>query len=126
MKKSRYSDSQIISILKQAEGGTPVPDLCREHGMSSASFYKWRAKYGGMDASLMTRMKELEAENARLKKMYADVQLQNDVIKEAMASRSGRLRLTSGKAVSTPRDGQGFCQQRVAEYQGCVQRFYDQ
>jgi putative transposase len=84
MKKSRYSDSQIISILKQAEGGTPVAELCREHGMSSASFYKWRAKYGGMDASLMGRMKDLEAENTRLKKMYADVQLQNDVIKEAM------------------------------------------
>ena len=84
MKKSRYTDSQIISILKQAEAGTPVPELCREHGMSNASFYKWRAKYGGMDASLMARMKELEAENNRLKKMYADVQLQNDVIKEAM------------------------------------------
>jgi len=84
MKKSRYTDSQIISILKQAEAGTPAPELCREHGMSSATFYKWRAKYGGMDASLMTRMKELEAENNRLKKMYADVQLQNDVIKEAL------------------------------------------
>ena len=84
MKKSRYSDSQIINILKQAESGTPVTELCREHGMSSAAFYKWRAKYGGMDASLMAHMKELEAENARLKKMYADVQLQNDVIKEAM------------------------------------------
>ena len=84
MKKSRYSDSRIISILKQAEAGTPVPELCREHGMSNASFYKWRAKYGGMDASLMTKMKELEAENSRLKKMYADVQLQNDVIREAM------------------------------------------
>jgi putative transposase len=84
MKKSRYTDSQIINILKQAEAGTPVTELCREHGMSSAAFYKWRAKYGGMDASLMTRMKELEAENNRLKKMYADVQLQNDVIKEAM------------------------------------------
>jgi len=87
MKKSRYTDSQIISILKQAEAGTPVPELCREHGMSNASFYKWRAKYGGMDASLMARMKELEAENNRLKKMYADVQLQNDVIKEAMAKK---------------------------------------
>jgi len=84
MKKSRYSDSQIISILNQAEAGTPVAELCREYGMSNASFYKWRVKYGGMDASLMARMKELEAENARLKKMYADVQLQNDVIKEAM------------------------------------------
>lgn len=87
MKKSRYTDSQIIAILKQAEGGTPVAELCREHGMSSASFYKWRAKYGGMDASLMARMRELEAENTRLKKMYADVQLQNDVIKEAMAKK---------------------------------------
>ena len=87
MKKSRYTDSQIISILKQAEAGTPVPELCREHGMSNASFYKWRAKYGGMDASLMARMKELEAENNRLKKMYADVQLQNDVIKEAMVNK---------------------------------------
>ena len=87
MKKLRYTDSQIIGILKQAQAGTPVAELCREHGMSSASFYKWRAKYGGMDASLMARMKELEAENNRLKKMYADVQLQNDVIKEAMAKK---------------------------------------
>ena len=87
MKKSRYSDSQIIGILKQAEAGTPVPELCREHGMSSASFYKWRTKYGGMDASLMGRMKQLEAENARLKKMYADVQLQNDIIKDAMSKK---------------------------------------
>ena len=88
MKKSRYSDSQIIGILKQAEAGAPDSELCREHGMSSASFYKWRTKYGGMDASLMGRMKQLEAENARLKKMYADVQLQNDIIKDAMAVRS--------------------------------------
>jgi putative transposase len=87
MKNSRYSDSQIIAILNQAEAGTPVPDLCREHGMSSASFYKWRTKYGGMDASLMTRMKELEAENNRLKKMYAEVQIQKDVLKEAMAKK---------------------------------------
>ena len=87
MKKSRYTDSQILAILKQAEGGTPVPVLCREHGMSSAAFYKWRSKFGGMDASMMGRMKELEAENARLKKMYADVQLQNDVIKEALAKK---------------------------------------
>ncbi len=62
MKTSRYSDSQILAILKQAESGTPVPALCREHGVSSASFYKWRAKYGGMDASLMARLKELEDE----------------------------------------------------------------
>jgi putative transposase len=65
MKKSRYTDSQILNILKQAENGVPIPELCREHGMSSATFYKWRAKYGGMDASLMARMKELERENRR-------------------------------------------------------------
>jgi len=84
MKKPRYSDNQIIKILKEAEAGTPVPELCRQYGMSSASFYKWRAKFGGMDASMMARLKELEAENARLKRMYADIQLQNDVIKEAI------------------------------------------
>ena len=79
MKTSRYSDSQILSILKQAESGTPVPALCREHGMSNASFYKWRAKFGGMDASLMKRMKELEDENRRLKKMYTDRKLPRKV-----------------------------------------------
>ncbi len=84
MRKSRYSDSQIMAILKQAEAGTPVPALCREHGMSSALFYKWRSKFGGMDASMIKRLKELETENARLKRMYADVQLQNEVIKEAI------------------------------------------
>lgn len=84
MKKSRFTDSQILAILKQAEAGTPVPELCREHGMSSATFYKWRSKYGGMDASLMTRMKELEEENRRLKKMYAEERLKAEIIKEAM------------------------------------------
>jgi len=87
MRKSRYSDSKILSILKQSEAGTPVPELCREHGMSSATFYKWRSKYGGMDASLMKRMKELEAENKRLKKMYAEAQLGQDILKEAMAKK---------------------------------------
>jgi putative transposase len=72
MKESKYSDAQIMSILKQAESGVPVADLCREHGMSSASFYKWRSKYGGMDASLLARMKELDEENKRLKKMYGN------------------------------------------------------
>ena len=84
MQKSKYSDAQIMSILKQAEGGVPVADLCREHGMSSASFYKWRAKYGGMDASLMARMKELDEENKRLKRMYAQKSMQNDLLKEAL------------------------------------------
>ena len=87
MKKSRYTDSQILAILKQAEGGTPVPQLCREHGMSSATFYKWRAKYGGMDTSMMARLKELEEENRRLKKMYAEERLKADVLQEAMAKK---------------------------------------
>jgi len=84
MRKSSFSDSQIMSILKQAEAGTPVPDLCREHGFSNATFYKWRAEYGGMDASLMARMKELEAENARLKKMYAEERIKAEIRKEAL------------------------------------------
>jgi putative transposase len=84
MKKSRFTDSQILSILKQNESGTSVPDLCREHGMSNASFYQWRSKYSGMDASLMKRMKELEDENRRLKKMYAEERLKLEIAKEAI------------------------------------------
>jgi putative transposase len=84
MKKSRFTDSQILAVLKQAESGIPVPDLCREHGMSSATFYKWRAKFGGMDASMMSRLKELEDENRRLKKMYAEERLKSEVLKEAI------------------------------------------
>lgn len=87
MKRSRYSDSQILAILKKAESGAPLPELCREHGMSSATFYKWRAKYGGMDASLMARLKELELENRRLKKMYAEERLKAEIIQEAMAKK---------------------------------------
>ncbi len=87
MKKSRYSDSQIMAILKQAEAGSPVPELCREHGMSSATFYKWRSKYGGMDALMMSRLKELEDENRRLKKMYAEERLKSEIIQEAMAKK---------------------------------------
>ena len=87
MKTSKFTDSQIMSILKQAESGTPVATLCREHGMSNATFYKWRAKYGGMDASLITRLKELEAENAKLKKMYAEERLKAEIIQEAMAKK---------------------------------------
>ena len=73
-----------MAILKLAEEGTPVPQLCREHGMSSASFYKWRAKFGGMDASMLARMKELEDENRRLKKMYAEERLKAEIVQEAL------------------------------------------
>ena len=84
MRKSRFNDSQIMAILKQAESGVPVADLCREHGMSSALFYQWRSKYGGMDASMMKRLKELEAENARLKKMYAEERIKAELRQEAL------------------------------------------
>ena len=84
MRKSRYSDSQILAILKQNEHGVSVPDLCREHGMSSAQFYKWRAKFGGMDVSMMKRLKELEEENRRLKKMYAEERLKAELRQEAL------------------------------------------
>ena len=84
MKKSRFTDSQILSILKQAEAGTPITELCREHGISSASVYKWRDKFGGMDASMMKRLKKLEAENARLKKMYAEEKLKAEIRQEAL------------------------------------------
>jgi putative transposase len=87
MKTSRYTDSQILSILKQAENGVPVTELCREHGMSSAAFYKWRAKFGGMDAPMMARMKELEQENRRLKKMYAESQMKAEVLQEALGKK---------------------------------------
>jgi len=84
MKKSRFSDTRILSILKQAESGIPVPQLCREHGISSATFYNWRSKYGGMDASLIKRLRELEEENRRLKKMYAEERLKAEIVQEAL------------------------------------------
>lgn len=84
MKRSRFSDSKILSILKQAEKGAPVAEVCREHGISNATFYNWRSKYGGMDASLMARLKELEQENRRLKKMYAEERLKAEIIQEAL------------------------------------------
>lgn len=84
MRKSKFTDSQILAIIKQNENGAPVPELCREHGISSATFYKWRAKFGGMDASLMKRMKELEDENRRLKKMYAEERLKAEIRLEAL------------------------------------------
>ena len=87
MKTSRFSDSQIIGILKQAQVGTPVPEACREHGISSATLYKWRSRYGGMDASMISRLKELEDENRRLKKMYAEAQMSADILQEAMAKK---------------------------------------
>ena len=87
MKMSRFSEPQILAVLRQAEGGVPVPELCRDHGMSTASFYKWRSKYGGMDASMISQMKALEDENRRLKKMYAEMSMQAELLKEALGKK---------------------------------------
>ncbi|MDR9498531.1 MAG: IS3 family transposase [Hydrogenovibrio sp.] len=84
MKKSKFTDSQVMAILKQAESGVKVQDVCREHNISTATFYKWRSKYGGMDASMIKRLKELEAENQRLKKMYAEECLKSQIRQEAL------------------------------------------
>ena len=82
MKKSKFSEHQIIQILKQGEVGIKVADLCREHGISPATYYKWKAKYGGMDVSALKRLKELEEENRRLKQMYADLSLEHKALKD--------------------------------------------
>lgn len=87
MKLTRFKEPQILSILRQAEGGVPVAELCREHGMSNASFYKWRSKYGGMDASMIAQTKTLEDENRRLKKMFAELSMQNELLKEALGKK---------------------------------------
>ncbi len=97
MRTSKFTDTQIMAILRQAEGVVPVADLCRQHGISSAGFYKWRAKYGGMDASLMAEKKQLEDENRRLKRMFAYLSMQNELLKEAL--RKNRT------AISTTRNG---------------------
>tara|TARA_R110002033_G_scaffold75641_1_gene127260 strand:- start:900 stop:1169 length:270 start_codon:yes stop_codon:yes gene_type:complete len=83
MKKTRFTESQIINILKEGESGAlMVPELCRKHNVGQSTYYKWKSKYGGMQASDLTRMRELEAENAKLKKMFADVSLQNMALKD--------------------------------------------
>jgi len=84
MRKSRFTDSQILDAVKRVEAGIAVPDLCRDMGISTATFYKWRAKYGGMDVSMMSRMKELEEENRRLKKMYLEEKLKAEIVSEAL------------------------------------------
>ena len=87
MKKSRFTDSQIMDALKRAEAGISVPDLCRELGVSTATFYKWRSRFGGMDASMMSRLKELEEENRRLRRMYVEEKLKAEIASEELAKR---------------------------------------
>lgn len=84
MKKTRFTENRIISILKQHESGAKVTDICREHGISNATFFNWKAKYSGMDAKQLKRLKELEEENTRLKRMYADLSLIHHAFKDAV------------------------------------------
>lgn len=82
MKRTRFTETQIVAILKEGDAGTPVKEICRKHGISDATFYNWKSKYGGMDASDLKRMKELERELSQLKRMYADMALENRALKD--------------------------------------------
>ncbi|OOM82797.1 transposase [Escherichia coli] len=84
MKRSKFTETQIVNILKLAEKGVKVTDICREHGISSATYYQWKSKYGGLEASDLKRLREIEAENAKLKKMYAELALENAAIKDLL------------------------------------------
>jgi putative transposase len=92
MRKSKFSESQIVSFLKEAEAGRKVSEICREHGVSTATFYQWRSKYGGMEASDVKRFKELKSEIEKLKRMYAEMALENPAIKELLGKLQGRPR----------------------------------
>jgi len=87
MRKSRFTEAQIMGILRQVEGGLALAEVLREHAVSSATFYKWRSKYGGMDASMISQMKGIEDENRRLKKMFAELSMQNELLKEALGKK---------------------------------------
>lgn len=96
MKKTRFTETQIVSILNQQEAGKSVKDICREHGISDATFYNWKAKYGGMEVSDVRRMKELEEENSRLKRIVANLTLEIDAVKHLLEKKFGGL-TTNGK-----------------------------
>jgi putative transposase len=87
MKRSRFTEEQIIAILREQETGVPVADLCRKHGLSSPTFYKWKAKYGGLDVSEARRLRALEDENAKLKRMLADAMLDNVALKDLLGKK---------------------------------------
>ncbi len=87
MKRSQYSESQIVGILKESDSGILVKDVCRKYGISDATYYKWKSKYGGLEVSDVRRMRELEAENSQLKRMYADLSLENQGLKDLLSKK---------------------------------------
>jgi putative transposase len=87
MKRSQYSESQIVGILKEADSGVLVKDVCRKYGISDATYYKWKSKYGGLEVSDVRRMRDLEAENSKLKRMYADLSLENQALKDLISKK---------------------------------------
>lgn len=91
MKKTKFTETQIVSILKQQEAGIPTKEICRQHSISEATFYNWKSRYGGMEASDVKRLKDLEEENSRLKKMFADLSLDNQILKELFAKKGWAL-----------------------------------
>ena len=91
MKKTKFTETQIVSILEQQEAGIPTKEICRQHGISEATFYNWKSRYGGMEASDVKRLKDLEEENSRLKKMFADLSLDNQILKELFAKKGWAL-----------------------------------
>ena len=91
MKKTRFTETQIVSILKQQEAGRSVKDICREHSISDATFYNWKSKYGGMEASDVKRMKDLEEENSRLKRMYANIAMDNEILRDLFTKKGWAL-----------------------------------
>jgi putative transposase len=100
MKRSRFTEEQIIAILKEQEAGVPVAELCRKHGMSDATFYNWKAKYGGLEVSEAKRMRALEGENAKLKRLLADTMLDNAALKDLLAKKGEARCPSDGRAVS--------------------------
>jgi len=91
MKKARFTETQIVSMLKQQEAGRSIKELCREHSISEATFYNWKSKYGGMEASDVKRMKDLEEENARLKRMYANLAMDNEILRDLFIKKGWAL-----------------------------------
>lgn len=110
MKRSRFTETQIVSILKEADAGAKVKDLCRKHGISDATYYNWKSKYGGMEASDLKRMKELEQELSQFKRMYADLARENDAMRSLIEKSSDAVREARGGSVPE-RKGRVDCPQ---------------